>query len=282
MWILYTNMAQIRRAAVYVEKGGVGKTTSAAHLAVAAAQDHNLDVLLIDLAGNQNDLSAQFGISEQTADPEAAIAAVFEEHWRFIRNNVDDVLDRMTFETGEGPDLIPSAGLGAADNSLANVPVENRYDRLDAFLSEDVAPEYDLVILDLPGADSNIALNGLFAAENTVVPLRPGKFEENQLENLTADLERLAADHDASPQLTLTFATMYDARVSQHDVFVEELAETHPAAVGETVATTANIPNLQGNGQTLFAADDLYETGQRARDAYSANTDLLIDRLTPR
>jgi chromosome partitioning protein len=274
-------MAQIRRAAVYVEKGGVGKTTSAAHLGVAAARNHDLNVLLIDLAGSQNDLSAQFGISDQTTDPEAAIAAVFEEQWEFIRSNIDDVVDRMTFDTGEGPDLIPSAGLGAADNSLANVPVEDRYDRLDAFLSEDVAPVYDLVILDLPGADSNIALNGLFAAENTVVPLRPGEFEENQLQNLTADLKRLAADHDASPELTLTFATMHDARVSQHDAFVEELAEKHPAAVGETVPTTANIPTLQGSGQTLFAADGLYETGQRARDAYRANTDLLIERLTP-
>jgi chromosome partitioning protein len=272
-------MAEIRRAAVYVEKGGVGKTTSAAHLGVAAAIDHGLDVLLIDLAGSQNDLSAQFGITDQTADPDAAIAAVFEEQWDFIRSNVDDVVERMTFETGEGPDLVPSAGLGAADNSLANVPVEDRYDRLNRFLTEDVAPEYDLVVLDLPGADSNIALNGLFAAEDTVVPLRPGKFEQNQLASLTTDLARLASDHDASPRLTLAFPTMYDARISQHDEFVELLATEYSEAVGETVPTTANIPNLQGNGQTLFAADDLYETGKRAREAYRANTNLLLKRL---
>ncbi len=41
----------ILSAAAYVQKGGVGKTTTAAHVAVAAAQQHELDVLLIDLAG---------------------------------------------------------------------------------------------------------------------------------------------------------------------------------------------------------------------------------------
>jgi len=42
---------------------GRGKTTTAAHVAVAAAQNHDLNTPFIDLAGTQNDLATHFGIS---------------------------------------------------------------------------------------------------------------------------------------------------------------------------------------------------------------------------
>ena len=121
------------RLATYVEKGGVGKTTSAAHIATAAAQNHGLDVLLIDLAGTQNDLATQFGIGEKVEDPDAPISAIFGENWEFIRENIPDVSNRMVFETSEGPDLIPAdSGLTGADQNLANVPKEDRYWKLQS------------------------------------------------------------------------------------------------------------------------------------------------------
>jgi len=88
----------------------------------------------------------------------------------------------MTFDTGEGPVLIPAdPGLGAADNNLANVPREERYDRLADFIAEDLAATYDFVLVDLPGKEDNIAISGLYAVEDVIAPLRPARLSVTSL-----------------------------------------------------------------------------------------------------
>jgi len=276
----------ILSAATYVPKGGVGKTTTTAHVAVAAAQDNDLDVLVIDLAGTQNDMATQFGIRDDVRDPDAPISAIFGDQWEFIQNNVDDVVGRMTYATDENVDLIPAdSGIGAADNNLANVNKEDRYDKLQTFVDEHVAPEYDLVLFDLPGKEDNIALNGLFAAENVVAPLRPGEFERDQLQTLKENLATIRdaheANYDSAPELRMVIPTMINRNTNLAQQFVEDINDQHPELATEPVAETANIGNEQANGQTLFALEDdeLYSTGKRARDAYRQITDDLLGRL---
>ncbi|ELZ96648.1 ParA family protein [Haloferax sulfurifontis] len=273
-------------AATYVEKGGVGKTTTAAHVAVAACQDHGLDTLLIDLAGTQNDLATQFGLGEVAGDVDAPISAVFGSDWDFIRENVPDisnVVERMVFETAEGPDLIPAdPGLGGADNNLANVVVEQRYEFLRSFIDEDLGDRYDLVLMDLPGKEDNIALNGLFAAENVIAPLKPGAFEENQLQKLEATLAEINDDLGVDLRLALVFATMVDGRVSLHDEFVDELEQSHPELLGQPIPATAGVGNGQDAGHTLFGFDDddRLASADRALDAYRENADRLLTNIS--
>jgi chromosome partitioning protein len=277
--------ASIKRAAFYVEKGGVGKTTSAAHVGVSAHQEHDLDVLLIDLAGTQNDLATQFGMSEEVDDPDAPISAVFGEDWGFIKDNVADVLERMVFATDEGPDLIPAdRGLTGADNNLANVPIEERFTKLDAFVGNLVAPEYDLVLFDLPGKEDNIALNGLFAASNIVAPLPPGAFERQQLDNLQKSLAAIRDTHPVDARVILVTPTMVDQTTNISDRFLDELSEEFEGMVSPPIADTANIKNEQAEGQTIYAVppDELYETGRRTREAYTELTTDLLDRLEAR
>lgn len=269
-------------ACTYLTKGGVGKTTSAAHIGVAASQQHGLDVLLIDLAGQQNDLATQFGLDVNDID--APISAAFGDQWETIVTGIDDLLNRMTYDTGEGPDLIPAdSGLGGADSNLSNVPLEDRFDRLDEFLDDLVAGEYDLVIFDLPGKEDNITLNGLAAAGNVIAPLKPGEFERDQLETLESDFERMAGEqsHPVNPDLSLLIPTMVDSQTNLSSDFVAELREDYPDRVAPPVAKSQSISNQQRDGRTLFAVpdDELYATGKRAREAYSTLTDALLDTI---
>jgi len=260
----------------------VGKTTTAAHVAVAAAQNHDLNTLLIDLAGTQNDLATHFGISIDEESIDAPISAVFGDQWELIRNGIDNVVERMTFDTGEGPVLIPAdPGLGAADNNLANVPREERYDRLADFIAEDLAATYDFVLVDLPGKEDNIAISGLYAVEDVIAPLRPGAFERNQLENLEADLQEIRDAYPVDPRLAMVLPTMIDRRTTQSSEFVADIREAYPDIAGLQVVSTQNIGDYQEAGSTLFAVDDdeLYSTGQEALDAYSTATDQLLQTL---
>ena len=51
------------RAAVFLDKGGTGKTTTTAHLGRALTELGH-EGILIDLAGKQSDLAKQFGLYE--------------------------------------------------------------------------------------------------------------------------------------------------------------------------------------------------------------------------
>lgn len=273
---------QLKSAAAYVQKGGVGKTTSTAHIGVAAAVEHDMDVLLIDLAGTQNDLATHFGLGDEIKDIDAPISAIFGENWGLIQSSIDDVFDRMVFDTGEGPDLIPSdPGLSGADNNLANVSREDRYGLLEAFIADEVAPRYDFVLLDLPGKEDNIALNGLYAVEDVITPLKPGAFERNQLANLDSDLAELAVEYPVEPHLALVLPTMIDRRANLSEEFVAEIEAEYPGLVGPMVVQSQNIGNLQAEGMTLFGvdADELYGTGQEAREAYREATMTLLEDL---
>lgn len=284
MHMVTVSSNRILRAATYVEKGGVGKTTTSAHVAVAAVREHDLDVVLIDLAGKQNDLSTHFGMNDEVEDLDAPISAIFGEDWGFIRDNIPDVVDRMVHDTGEGIDLIPAdPGLGGADNNLANVPVEERFSKLDEFITQDLSDRYDFVLLDLPGKEDNIALNGLFAARNVIAPLKPGVFERNQLENLRADLDDLHEEHPIDPRLVMVIPTMVKSSTNLSKKFVAELQEAYLGqAAPVPVPNSQDISKKQNEGCTLFAVpeDELYNTGQRVLEAYRENTIELLNRLT--
>lgn len=272
------------KAAFYTPKGGIGKTTSTGHIGVAAHQDFGMNTVLIDLAGTQNDLATQFGLADEVAEPDIPISIVFSDKWSLLRDNAENVIDRMTYSTTEGPDLIPAdTGLSTEDNNLANVPKEDRYDRLATFIDDELANQYDLVILDLPGKEDNITINGLYAAENVVAPLKPGAFELKQLRNLESELASIREDNDneAEPQLQLVFATMVDRTTNLASEFVDELEAKYPEIAGPPVAESANISAGQSEGRTLFGFDDdeLYNTGSRARESYRELTRDLLNRL---
>lgn len=274
---------QIQRLACYVEKGGVGKTTTTAHLATAAADHHDLDVVLLDLAGTQNDLAAHYGITIDDLD--APVSAIFGDDWQFIVDNVDDVTSRMVFGTGEGPDLIPAdQGLGAKDNDLANLPREDRYSKLNDFVSDHLAPEYDLVLMDLPGKEDNIALNGLYAAERVITPLSPGEFERNQLHRLEADITAIAEDSDypgVEPRLEVVVPNEIDRRVGAHTEFADELQSAYEGRAPVRIPRTSDIGDAQSAGQTLTRAEDaaLGRPGRQAKARYEQLADFVLARV---
>lgn len=274
---------QIATAAVYVQKGGVGKTTTAAHLASALAGPvGESDVVLVDLSGTQNDLATQFGVQSEAerVTEDRKISAVFSDLWGQIEDALDDVADELTILTGEGPDLIPADdGLGGADQKLANRPLESRYDDLRAFVEDHLAPSYDIALFDLPGAESDVALSGLAAADHVIAPASPGAFEHEQLTALEDDLQSFADVHGYGTGLSMVVPTMIDTRKRLDQKFLEEIEDVYGEQMGWPVPDSQNISNLQADGRTLFDVDldDLYNTGQRARDAYVVNARRLLE-----
>ncbi|WP_227380989.1 ParA family protein [Haladaptatus halobius] len=276
-------MAETMRACAFLDKGGVGKTTAIAHLGVALAEKGH-DVLLIDLAGKQGDLAKQFGLwgeIKAEEDDWPNISTVFADEWELISKKLDNAVEDLVWETGEGPDLIPAhEGLDTLDSELNNIEdTEDRYSRLNKFLDEFVDDKYDVVLIDLPGLTNNVTYNGIWATQHVIAPARPGPFESEQASALQADLKNFEETFDIDVELTLVLPNEVDTRTNLGQKYLDAFASEYPEAIGEHVPSSQDIQNAQEDGSTVFALEELSRTAERARDAYVQNAQTLATRL---
>ena len=177
-------------------KGGVGKTSTAAHLAMSAALD-GYRVLVVDL-DSQGSMTSIFG--GQVADEWQTVFPLIARHYgahlqsenrvRLNRGDTplpfDDMLgDAMKIKTSDviQPTHWPNIDLIGAQLNLYwaefQIPVWRMqargwklWDALSDVLADDgVLDDYDVVILDTPPALGYLTINGLAAADILLVPL---------------------------------------------------------------------------------------------------------------
>ena len=287
-------MGDTVRAAVYIDKGGTGKTTSAAHLG-AALSEIGHEVLLIDLAGKQGDLADSLGVYEEverdisTEDDYPNIATTMGNRWSDVAEmvGVEDAIDRLIYHTESGIDIIPAhPDLDGLDADLANVDdVDERYNRLRVFLDEFVEglDKWDVILLDMPGLANNVTYNGLWAAENVVTPVSMGSFELKQARSLQADLKKIRANYNQDVWIQMIIPNLYDRRTNLHSDMLSRFEEEFETIMApKYIVDTQQIRTATEEGQTLFdiANEDLLSTAQDAREAFLANAETLYDRLS--
>lgn len=272
------------RAATFLDKGGVGKTTATAHLAVALDRQ-GFDVLMLDLAGKQGDLAKHFGRWDDVqADDDRwpNITTVFQDEWDTIAEKLPTPVEDLIVATDEGPDLIPAhETLDGLDSTLGNIddPGE-RYSRLDRFLTEYIDGKYDVVLLDLPGSTSNVSYNGLWAAQHVIAPVRPGPFEAGQAEQLRHDLETIRDERGVSVELVMVILNEVDERTKAGKIYREQFEDEYPDAIAPVqVPSSQDIQNAQMDGATLYELDNPSTTADRALNAYEENAAALVERL---
>lgn len=282
-------MSKTPRVASFLDKGGTGKTTTTAHLGVALVEQ-GYDVLLIDLAGKQGDLSKHFGEWERVqreidaGDDWPNISTVFQDQWDAIATKLgEQAIDDLIYETDEGVDLIPShPGLDSLDGELGQIDdAHDRYSRLDSFLTEYIDPRgYDVVLLDLPGVSNNVTYNGLWATKNVVAPVEMGPFESEQLATLETDLEKIRSNFGVDVNLLMVVPNKVDTRTNLTEQYLEQFREEYPDAMAEAyVPVSQDIRNAAEQGSTAFALEEPSKTAQEAREAYLANAETIVERL---
>jgi ATPases involved in chromosome partitioning len=272
------------RAATFLDKGGVGKTTATAHLGVALDRQ-GYDVLLLDLAGKQGDLAKHFGLWEIVqADDDRwpNITTVFQDEWETISQKLPTAVEDLLIPTGEGPDLIPAhESLDGLDATLGNIDeAAERYSRLDEFLTGYVEDDYDVILLDLPGSTSNIAYNGLWAAKHVIAPVRPGPFEAGQAAQLRRDLKTIREEQDVHIELVMVLLNEVDERTKAGRAYLKEFDEEYPEALASAqIPSSQDVQNAQMNGATLFSLQRPSKTAERAIEAYETDAQALVERL---
>ncbi|WP_137726497.1 ParA family protein [Prescottella subtropica] len=221
-----TGGGEARVLAVALQKGGVGKTTSAVNLAAEMSQ-LGLRVLLVDL-DQQANATDGLGITVGPDDGTTYEVLAVE---REDRLPLKQVIQSSEF----GPDVAPAAlalrklertGLGAGGQGRLRTELEK------------VSGDYDIVIIDCPPSLGELTTAAFTAAHSILATVSPGPDELKALstmENTVLDVqEGLNPDVD----IRFVLATRFDYRPQlSKDVRRQLIADWPDEYIGEISST---------------------------------------------
>lgn len=243
-----------KSVAIVNQKGGTGKTTTAANLAVAlVAQRYR--VLAVDV-DPQASLTFYFGHDERAL--EAAQKTLF---WALIGER--DITDMLC---GDNPALVPaSIALAKADVELLAEPGSSW------ILKESLAglrDRFDVILLDCPPTLTLLTVNALAAADTVLIPVKTDLLSTLGISQLLDTVQKVR--RRANPALTITgiLPTLYNARFAHDGDVLAELQATYSGRIRvfSPIKRTTLFDRAAGTGQSTVTLDPESDAAQAYRE----------------
>ena len=224
----------MKKLAVALSKGGVGKTTTAVNLAAGLAQSGQ-KVLLVDV-DTQGQVARSLGSNPATglaelvggeAEKEEVLVKVRENLWLLAGGRSLSGLKRVITRKDFGGEQTLAEALQAFDQA------------------------YDFVIMDTaPGWDA-LTINVLFYADEVMAPV---SLEVMTLQGLLEFSRGMNTIQRYHPELSLRYVlpTFFDRRVRKSEEILKQLRQHFEEFLCEPIRYNVRLSEAPGYGQTIF------------------------------
>jgi len=257
----------------YSEAGGVGKTTTAANLAVAHARA-GLKPLVVPLDPQDGDLSRLFDVD---TDRTESVDNIVRHMIRRPSGDFDDLV-----RTVEGVDIIPEHNMLSdlaeylqreKDQAEAMGEAFGMHAQLLRVLQEAGVPdEYDVLICDPPATEGPHLYNAIHATRSLVIPVEPsakGRAAVEGLESLVAGLEdQLGVEVGVLAAVPVGFKNTRDQRT-----ILDEIEYPIPEIIGERASL------MEGCWMQQCSAFEYVRNHRDRRRDYEIETLAQFDRI---
>jgi chromosome partitioning protein len=241
------------------QKGGVGKTTTAAAIAEGLSEHHNR-VLLVDW-DPQGSLTISLGFN-----PDSLKLTSYDVLTSIIRNNGRFSLRDVTLKTNNpNVDLVPAN----IELSQAQLDLVNAFTR-ELVLKEMLQPvrqDYDYILIDCLPSLGLLTINALSAADSVLIPLQADFLAMKGLATLLTTIIRVQEKINPSLEILGILFTMTNPRT----LHSREVIEVTKRAFGDrikvfnaTIPTSVRFKEAPAAGMSILT----YAPNSDGADAY--------------
>ena len=236
--------------AIVNQKGGVGKTTTCVNLS-AALTEAGKRVLLCDFDPQANSTS---GMGVDKTLSKGIYQVLIGE----------STAQDATVHTRYG-DVLPS-NKALAGAGIELIGMENREFLLKSSLDQ-VAEEYDYILIDCPPSLELLTLNALCAADSILVPVQGEYFALEGLSDLMNTVRIVRRSLNPRLELEGVLLTMFDGRTNLALQVAEEVKHYFPGKVYATVIPrNVRLSEAPSHGKPITS----YDRSSRGAEAYTA------------